>query len=95
MRHLATTRAVCATTTRWSTIAGGRNDEAFDNQTVLGIITRQKALNFKPGDENLYSNRRLRPPLGSSSSARRGRRWPGYAKTRIFHPLGHARDAVL
>ena len=37
-------------------IAGGRNDEAFDNQTVLRIVARQRALNFKPGDEYLYSN---------------------------------------
>ena len=37
-------------------IAGRRNDEAFDNHIVLRIIARQRALNFKPGDEYLYSN---------------------------------------
>ena len=37
-------------------IAGRRNDEAFDNHIVLGIVARQRALNFRPGDEYLYSN---------------------------------------
>jgi len=37
-------------------IAGRRDEDAFDNDAVLRILARQKALNFKPGDEHLYSN---------------------------------------
>ena len=37
-------------------IAGRRDEDAFDNDAVLRIVARQKALNFKPGDEHLYSN---------------------------------------
>ena len=37
-------------------IAGRRDEDAFDNDAVLRIVSRQKALNFKPGDEHLYTN---------------------------------------
>src|SRR5436309_1569040 len=37
-------------------IAGRRGDEAFNNLEVLRIVARQKALNFNPGDQYLYSN---------------------------------------
>ena len=37
-------------------IAGRRDEDAFDNDAVLRMLARQKALNFKPGDEHLYSN---------------------------------------
>src|SRR5918994_6595138 len=68
-------------------IAGRRNDEAFDNPTVLRIVARQRALNFKPGDDYLYSNsgyvlvsliveRATGVPLAE------------FAKTRMFQPLG-------
>jgi len=68
-------------------IAGRRNDEAFDNQTVLRIVARQRALNFRPGEEYLYSNsgyvllsliveRALGMPLAE------------FAKAWMFQPLG-------
>ena len=37
-------------------LAGRRDEDAFDNEAVLRILARQKALNFMPGDEHLYSN---------------------------------------
>src|SRR4029079_6228876 len=37
-------------------IAGKRDEEAWDNRVVLQITARQKALNFEPGSEYLYSN---------------------------------------
>ena len=37
-------------------LAGRRDEDAFDNEAVLRIVSRQKALNFLPGDEYLYSN---------------------------------------
>ncbi|MCK7518763.1 MAG: beta-lactamase family protein [Ignavibacteriales bacterium] len=52
----STTRAACATSTRLMVLAGRRDEDAFDNEAVLRIVPRQKALNFLPGDEHLYSN---------------------------------------
>jgi len=37
-------------------IAGKRDEDAWDNRVVLQITARQKALNFEPGAEYLYSN---------------------------------------
>jgi len=38
------------------TIAGRRDEDAWDNRAVLRITAKQAALNFSPGDEYLYSN---------------------------------------
>ena len=68
-------------------IAGRRGDEAYDNPTVLRITARQKALNFEPGTEYLYSN------TGYTLLAiivERATKMPfaEYADQQIFKPLG-------
>ena len=68
-------------------IAGRRGDEAYDNPTVLRITARQKALNFEPGTEYLYSN------TGYTLLAiivERATKTPFavYADEQIFKPLG-------
>lgn len=68
-------------------IAGRRGDEAYDNPTVLRITARQKALNFEPGTEYLYSN------TGYTLLAiivERATKTPfaEYAEQQIFKPLG-------
>ena len=68
-------------------IAGRRGDEAYDNPTVLRITARQKALNFEPGTEYLYSN------TGYTLLAiivERATKTPfaEYADQQIFKPLG-------
>jgi CubicO group peptidase (beta-lactamase class C family) len=68
-------------------IAGRRGDEAFDNPTVLRMTARQKALNFAPGSEYLYSN------TGYTLLAlivERATKTPfaQYAEQQIFTPLG-------
>jgi CubicO group peptidase (beta-lactamase class C family) len=68
-------------------IAGLRNDEAFDNATVLRIVSRQRALNFAPGDEYLYSNSGY-VLLSLIVERATGMPLAEYAKTRIFQPLG-------
>ena len=37
-------------------LAGGSNEDHLDNQAALTLLARQKALNFKPGEQQLYSN---------------------------------------
>jgi CubicO group peptidase (beta-lactamase class C family) len=68
-------------------IAGRRNDEAFDNHTVLRIVSRQRALNFKSGDEYLYSNSGY-VLLSHIVERATGTPLAQYAKSRIFEPLG-------
>ena len=68
-------------------IAGRRNDEAFDNHIVLRIVARQRALNFKPGDDYLYSNSGY-VLLSLIVERATGTPLARFAKSRIFEPLG-------
>ncbi len=68
-------------------IAGRRNDEAFDNPTVLRIVARQRALNFKPGEDYLYSNSGY-VLLSLVVERATGVPLADFAKTRMFQPLG-------
>ena len=43
-------------------IAGRRDEDAWDNRAVLRITARQSALNFRPGDEYLFLEYGLHPP---------------------------------
>ena len=68
-------------------IAGRRGDEAYDNPTVLRMTARQKALNFKPGDEYLYSNTGytlLATIVGRATKTP----YAAFADAQIFKPLG-------
>ncbi|HUQ94402.1 MAG TPA: serine hydrolase [Bryobacteraceae bacterium] len=68
------------------TLSGPAEDGALNDAEVYGIITRQKELNFQPGEEFLYSNSGyyllnliLRPAAY--------RQLQDFAKERIFAPL--------
>jgi CubicO group peptidase (beta-lactamase class C family) len=68
-------------------ITGWRANELFTEQTLLEMLSRQRALNFKPGEEFLYNN------TGYALLAVVVRRASGqtlreFAATRIFKPLG-------
>ena len=68
-------------------IAGRRGDEAYDNATVLRMTARQKALNFEPGTEYLYSNTGY---TLLATIVERATKTPfaKYAEEQIFKPLG-------
>jgi CubicO group peptidase (beta-lactamase class C family) len=68
-------------------LAGHRDEEAFDNDAVLRVVARQKALNFRPGEEHLYSNSgyALLALIVERSS---GKRFADFAQAAIFAPLG-------
>ena len=68
-------------------IAGRRGDEAYDNPTVLRITARQKALNFPPGTEYLYSNTGY-TLLALLVERATKKPFAEYADTIIFKPLG-------
>ena len=67
-------------------LAGIRFQDATDDE-VLKIIARQKGLNFKPGDEYLYSNSGyfLLAQIVKKAS---GKSLREYADEKIFKPLG-------
>src|SRR3990172_715247 len=68
-------------------IAGRRGDEAYDNATVLRMTARQKALNFTPGDEYLYSNTGY-TLLATIVERATGTPFAQFADANIFKPLG-------
>ena len=70
-------------------LAGRRDEDAFDNEAVLRIVARQKALNAMPGDRFLYSNSGY-AVLALVVERATGTPFPAYADTNIFKPLGMA-----
>ena len=68
-------------------VAGRRDEDAWDNAAVLRITARQKALNFEPGSEYLYSNTGY-TLLATIVERATGTRFATYADEQIFKPLG-------
>jgi CubicO group peptidase (beta-lactamase class C family) len=74
---------------QWSllALAGWRLDDVITRDQIMKLVTNQKALNFKPGEEHLYCN------TGYSLMAEivervSGKSFRAYADERIFKPLG-------
>ena len=68
-------------------IAGRRDEEAWDNRAVLRITARQRALNFAPGDEYLYSNTGY-TLLATIVERATGTPFGAFTDAQIFTPLG-------
>jgi CubicO group peptidase (beta-lactamase class C family) len=68
-------------------VAGRRDEDAWDNRAVLQITARQTGLNFPPGDEYLYSNTGY---TLLATIVERATRTPfaAFADAHIFTPLG-------
>jgi len=71
-------------------IAGMRDDDYYVDGEVLSLLGRQKELNFKPGNEFLYSNSGyfLLSQIVKRTS---GKTLREYAEENIFKPLGMTR----
>ncbi|MGH7503747.1 MAG: serine hydrolase domain-containing protein [Longimicrobiales bacterium] len=67
-------------------LAGIRSEDVLTDDDLLALITRQKELNFLPGDEYLYSNSGYWL-LGQIVERVTGQSLREYARTRIFEPL--------
>lgn len=67
--------------------AGWRGDDVITERDVLGIVTRQKGLNFRPGDEYLYSNTGY-TLLAIIVQRVSGKSLREFADERFFAPLG-------
>jgi CubicO group peptidase (beta-lactamase class C family) len=68
-------------------IAGIRDDDYFTDAEVVDLLARQKELNFRPGEEHLYSNSGyfLLSQIVKKAS---GKSLREYAEEKIFQPLG-------
>lgn len=81
-------------------IAGRRQDALYDNVAVLRLAARQKALNFEPGTDYLYSNTGY-ALLASLIGRATGSSFGAFVDANIFTPLGmtsshvHDNDARL
>ncbi len=67
--------------------AGWRDDDLITEDDVLGIVAKQKGLNFTPGDEWLYSNTGF-TLLAVIVKRVSGQSLHDFAQERIFAPLG-------
>ena len=71
-------------------MAGWREDDVITEGDILDLISRQKALNFKPGDEHLYSNTGY-TLLAVIVKRVSGQSLREFADANIFKPLGMTR----
>lgn len=71
-------------------LAGHRSEDFFTNREVLDAITRQRELNFTPGDDYLYSNSGYFL-LGEIVARISGQSLRGFARANFFEPLGMPR----
>ena len=67
--------------------AGWRQDDLITERDVLSIVSRQKGVNFRPGDEYAYSNTGY-TLLAVIVKRVSGRSLREFAEERIFAPLG-------
>lgn len=68
-------------------LAGIRMEDVLTDEDALALITRQRELNFLPGDDYLYSNSGYWL-LGQIIERVTGESLREYADSRIFRPLG-------
>lgn len=70
-------------------LAGWRGGDIYTGSDILGILTRQHSLNFKPGEEVVYGNAAY-TLLGLIVERVSGQSLRAFADERIFKPLGMA-----
>lgn len=77
---------------QWSLLelAGWRKDDVITEGDILELVSRQKALNFKPGEEHLYSNTGY-TLLAVIVKRVSGQALREFAEANIFKPLGMTR----
>ncbi|HAH31594.1 MAG TPA: penicillin-binding protein [Elusimicrobia bacterium] len=68
-------------------LTGMRLENEYPDEEIIGLISRQKALNFKPGKEFLYSNSGYLL-LGEIVKRVSGQSLRDFAEENIFSPLG-------
>lgn len=75
-------------------MAGWRSSDLQTEADILGLLHRQERLNFRPGDEFLYSNTGY-TLLATVASRVSGMPFPELVAKRIFQPLGMDQSQVV
>jgi len=86
LRHLASHSSGLRDQWRLLTMAGWRLDDVITKEQIMKLVERQKALNFMPGDENLYSNTGF-TLLAEVVERISGQSFAEFTKKNIFEPL--------
>lgn len=68
-------------------LTGWHATDPLDNAAVMGLLTRQRELNFAPGSEHVYCNTGYLL-LGQIVERITGQPLPTFAEERLFRPLG-------
>lgn len=68
------------------TMAGWRMDDVITREQILRVVSKQRELNFKPGDEYLYCNTGF-TLMAEIVSRVTGEPFPEWSKKNIFDPL--------
>ena len=73
---------------QWSLLmmAGWRLDDVITQKQIMRVISRQRELNFKPGEESLYCNTGF-TLLAEIVSRVTGESFPDWTRKNIFEPL--------
>lgn len=69
------------------TLSGWRNDDPRSNNDLFEIMKKQKELNFKPGDEYMYSNTNY-IFMAKIIEVVSGKKFEEWMKENVFIPLG-------
>lgn len=93
LRHLA--NHTSGIRDQWSLLvmAGWRMDDVITTEHILKLVSQQKELNFKPGEQFLYSNTGF-TLLAEVVSRVSGMSFSTFAKQRIFEPL-HMKNSLF
>ena len=87
VRHLLNHTSGLRDHWRLWTMSGGLMDDVIRQSDLLRLIKRQKQLNFKPGEQYLYSNTGYLL-LSEIVTAVSGEKFADWMSTNIFKPLG-------
>lgn len=87
LRHLASHTSGLRDQWNLLAMAGWRLDDVITREHVLNLVQRQQELNFKPGEEYLYSNTGF-TLLAEVVARVSGRSFAEFTKKNIFDPLG-------
>lgn len=87
IRHLLTHTSGLREETNLLTMAGWRNSDLQTENDIMRLLRRQQGLNFRPGDEYMYSNSGFVLAAGIVKRVA-GMSFPEFVAKRIFQPLG-------
>ncbi|KAA3641262.1 MAG: serine hydrolase [Bacteroidetes bacterium] len=87
LRHLANHTSGMRDQWNLLAMAGWRLDDVITKEHVLKLVSKQKELNFNPGDEYLYCNTGF-TLLAEVVARVSGKSFAEFTETNIFEPLG-------